>query len=86
MGIRRVSHLLLPLILLLAAAPGWAAEIHGRSSTQLTWFNNEFNDGRQVELGEYLRIGINNIDKAGKFSIYGYGRASQDLTNGRPVR
>ncbi len=82
MGIRRVSHLLLPLILLLAAAPGWAAEIHGRSSTQLTWFNNEFNDGHQVELGEYLRIGIHNIDKAGKFSVYGYGRGSQDLTNG----
>jgi hypothetical protein len=81
MGIKGVSHLLLPL-LLLTAASSWAAEIHGRSSTQLTWFNNDFNEGRQVELGEYLRLGITNIDKAGKFSIYGYGRGTQDLTNG----
>ena len=82
MGIKGVTRLLLASMMLLPATVGWGAEIHGRSSTQLTWFNNEFNDGRQVELGEYLRVGITNIDKAGKLSIYGYGRASQDLTNG----
>jgi hypothetical protein len=83
MGIKGVSPLLLLMALLLAATQGMAADIHGRSSTQLTWFNNELTENnRQVELGEYLRIGITNIDKAGKFSIYGYGRASQDLING----
>lgn len=82
MGIKGVSHLLLPAMMLLTATSGWAADIHGRSSTQLTWFNNDFNEGRQVELGEYLRVGITNIDKAGKLSLYGYGRGSQDLTNG----
>lgn len=78
----KVSHLLMSALLLFSAATGWAAEIHGRSSTQFTSFTNEFNDGRQVELGEYLRVGITNIDSAGKFSIYGYGRATQDLNNG----
>jgi len=83
MGIKGVSQLLLPMTLLLAATPALAAEIHGRSSTQLSWFNNELTDNRrQVELGEYLRVGITNIDKDGKFSVFGYGRATQDLING----
>lgn len=83
MVIKGVSPLLLLMALLLAATPGLAAEIHGRSSTQFTWFNNELKDNnRQVELGEYLRFGITNIEKSGKLSIYGYGRASQDLIDG----
>ena len=43
---------------------------------------NYWNEKRQIELNEYLRFSITNIDKAGKFSIYGYGRGSQDFTNG----
>jgi hypothetical protein len=82
MGIKGVSRLLLCMTLLTASS-SWAAEIHGRSSTQFQSFINELsNRDRQVELNEYLRISITNIDKAGKFSIYGYGRASQDFTNG----
>lgn len=69
-------------ILLLVPAPGWAVEIHGRSSTQLEWFNNDYNDQKQVEFGQYLRFSITNIDEAGKASIYGYGRINQDLNNG----
>lgn len=83
MGIKGVTRLLLASLMLFPAAVGWGAEIHGRSSTQLTWFNNELTENtRQVELGEYLRVGITNIDKAGKLSIYGYGRGTQDLING----
>jgi len=76
---------LLPLFLcisLLSASTSWAAEIRGRSSTQFLWFNNDFYSGRQVELAEYLRLSITDIDKAGKFSIHGYGRGTQDLNNG----
>jgi len=69
-------------IVLLSASTAWAAEIHGRSSTQFVWFNNLFNDGKQTELAEYLQLRITKIDSAGKFSIYGYGRGSQDLSNG----
>ncbi|ACH40376.1 outer membrane channel, putative [Citrifermentans bemidjiense Bem] len=82
MGIKQVPLLLLCLSMLPATA-GWGAEIHGRSSTQFQSFNNELlGDERQIELSEYLRLSVTNIDKAGKFSIHGYGRGSQDFTNG----
>lgn len=66
---------------LLTTGNGWSAELHGRSSTQMLWFNDFYN-GRQVELAQYLRLSITNIDKDGKFSIYGYGRGTQDFNNG----
>ncbi|UFS71397.1 hypothetical protein LPW11_04180 [Geomonas sp. RF6] len=89
MGVKKVLGLLL-MFPLLCASWAQAAEIHGRSSTQLIWYendllNNGIHNGNEtsVELAEYLRLGITNIDKAGKFSIYGYGRGSQDFTSGQ---
>jgi hypothetical protein len=76
--LRRLSILLF--ISLVYGANGWAVEIKGRSSTQLLWFNDYYN-GRQVELAQYLRIAATNIDKDGKFSIYGYGRAGSVIGN-----
>jgi len=82
MGIKGLLRLLMCMSLL-SATSSWAAEIHGRSSTQFVSYDNELlGDKRQIELSEYLRLSITNIDKAGKFSIYGYGRGSQDFTNG----
>ena len=86
MGMKGLSRWLL-LLILLTASPGWSAEIHGRSSTQFLFFNNEFLDNkRQVELGEYLQLSVTNIDKDGKFSIYGYGRVTQDFTAGEGIK
>lgn len=83
MGIKWVTSVGLSMCLLTTAATAWSAEVHGRSSTQFLSFNNELlTDKRQNELAEYLRLSITNIDKAGKFSIYGYGRGSQDLSAG----
>ena len=81
MGIKWVTRMCL-LVSLLVSSTAWSAEIHGNSSTQFLWYNNELVDQRQFDVAEYLRLGITNIDKAGKFSIYGYGRLSQDFTNG----
>ena len=81
MGVKGLLRSLL-LLFLLTASTAWGAEISGRSSTQMLWFNSDFNDQRQVELAEYLRLSITNIDKAGKFSIFGYGRLSQEFING----
>ena len=81
MGIKWVTRMCL-LGSLLVSATAWSAEISGRSSTQLLWHNDEFTEKRQFEAAEYLRLAITNIDKAGKFNIYGYGRLSQDFTNG----
>lgn len=77
----KVVVLWLLLIGLLTASNGWSAELHGRSSTQMLWFNDFYN-GRQMELAEYMRLSITNIDKDGKFNIYGYGRGTQDFNNG----
>lgn len=60
----------------------YSAEISGRSSTQFMFFNNELLEKRQVQFAEYLRLGITNIDKEGKFNVYGYGRLSQDMNVG----
>ena len=81
MGIKWVTHACL-LGFLLTAGMAWSAEIQGRSSSQLLWYNNEFVDGRQFEAAQYLRAGITGIDKENKLSLYGYGRFSQDFTNG----
>ncbi len=67
---------------LLLACPGWGAEVSGRSSTQALWYTSYYNDHRQLDLAQYLRLGINKIDQSGKFAIYGYGRGTQELING----
>jgi hypothetical protein len=84
MGINGVFRSFLCMSLLAAtASSSWAVEIHGRSSTQFESFNNIFSgDRRQSELSEYLRFSVTDIDKAGKFSLYGYGRAGQDFSAG----
>lgn len=82
MGVKGLLRMLL-LLSLLPVSTAWSAEIHGRSSTQYTSFNNELlDDKRQVEIDQYLLFSVTDIDKAGKFSIYGYGRGSLDFTNG----
>lgn len=82
MGIPR--KLLLSLFFSMVTATAcFGAEIHGKSSTQFMFFENEFIERRQVQLAEYLRLAITNIDQEGKFNIYGYGRLHQDLNAGQ---
>jgi hypothetical protein len=66
---------------LASAAACWGADIHGKSSTQFSFYDDYFT-GRQVELTEYLRLSVTDVDKEKKVSFYGYGRGSQDLTGG----
>ena len=76
MGLKRVSTALAALFILSAGA-AYSAELSGRSSTQFLWYNNDLTQNRDFETAEYLRIGITNIDPAGKFSLFGYGRGTQ---------
>ncbi len=80
--LQRVLCLLV--ISLLFVANSWAVEIRGRSSTQFLWFDDFYN-GRQTELTQYLRVAATGIDAAGKFSLYGYGRAGATLQNGDDI-
>jgi len=74
------SVLLLLLLSFFCYTSSWAVEIRGRSSTQFLWYNDFYN-GRQIDFAQYLRIAATNIDQAGKFSLYGYGRAGVVLQN-----
>jgi hypothetical protein len=53
----------------------WAAEIHGRSSTQLIWYNDIVDSSKQLDIAEYLRVAVTGIDSEKKITINGYGRA-----------
>lgn len=85
MAQKRIFCLLTGVIMLLASSNSWSAEVHGRSSTQLTWFNDIFTEKKQVELGEYLSTSITKVDPDGKLSFQGYGRITKDIRNGEPL-
>ncbi len=82
MACKRFFCLLPGIALLLASTVAWSAEIHGRSSTQFTWFTDIFTEKKQAEFGEYLSLSVTKIDKDNKLSIQGYGRFTQDIQNG----
>ncbi len=80
MGMKALLRLIV-FLSLATATSAWAVDLKGRSSTQVLSFLDFYN-GRQIEVAEYLRFSLTGIDNAGKLSIYGYGRGTQDLTNG----
>lgn len=86
MGMKGIFRTLTCGTVLLSAVSAWSAELHGRSSTQLLWFNNYFNDKRQIEIGQYLSASVSKLDQAGKLSIEGYGRLTQDISNGEGLQ
>lgn len=86
MGMRGIAQALLCGTVLLSASSAMAMELHGRSSTQLQWFNNYFDDKQQVEIGQYLSASLTKIDADNKLSIEGYGRLTQDLKNGEGLQ
>lgn len=63
-----------------------SAEVHGRSSTQLLWYNDIVDASKQMDLAEYLRVSVTRLDGAGKLSLQGYGRAVWDLKDGGEVK
>ena len=84
MGIKGFIRCVLFMVLLIPST-SWAVDIHGRSSSQVLSFINDFNNGRETDITQYLQFSATNIDKAGKFSISGYGRGVQDLNNGNGI-
>jgi len=82
MALTRKFCLLTGLIMLASSSVAWSAEIHGRSSTQFTWFTNIFNEKKQAEFGESLSLSVTKLDKDNKLTFQGYGRVTQDIRNG----
>ena len=83
MALKRTFCLLTGVSILFASSAAWSAEVHGRSSTQYTWFTDYLTGNKQAEFGEYVNLSITKIDDAGKLSIQGYGRGTQDVWNGQ---
>jgi hypothetical protein len=73
--------LLLAALIGIQAVPVFAAEIHGRSSTQYLWYNDPIEGGNQRDLVEYLMVSATGFDDAGKLSFQGYARADYDIKN-----
>jgi hypothetical protein len=83
MAFKRTFCLLTGAIMLFASSAAWSAEIHGRSSTQFTWFNDIYTDKKQAEFGEYLSLSVTKLDPENKLTFQGYGRVTQDILNGQ---
>jgi hypothetical protein len=83
MALKRMFCLLTGIGMLLSSGVAWSAEVHGRSSTQYQWFTDYLTGEKQGEFGEYLSLSVTKVDKAGKLSFTGYGRATQDILNGQ---
>ena len=83
MALKRMFCLLTGLSMLFASSVAWSAEMHGSSSTQYQWFTDYLTGNKQAEFGEYLNLSVSKIDTAGKLSLTGYGRVTQDVMNGQ---
>lgn len=66
------------ILLLLIPPKSRATEIHGRSMTQISWYDDIYT-GSRADLAQYLRLYVKDIDTKGKFSLYGYGRGIQAI-------
>ena len=82
MALKRFICLLVGMALLLPSAVAWSAEVHGSSTTQFQWFTDYLTGNKQAEFGESLNVSVTKIDSAGKRSLTGYGRLTQDIRNG----
>lgn len=80
MGLKRLSTALAAL-LLFSAGTALGAEISGRSSTQLLWYNDVFTEDRVFEAAQYLRLNVTKVDKDNKLSFFFYGRGAQTFTH-----
>lgn len=80
MGLKRLSTALAAL-LLFSAGTALGAEISGRSSTQLLWYNDEFIEGRVFEAAQYLRLNVTKVDKDNKLSFFFYGRGAGAISS-----
>jgi len=78
MGLKRLSTALAAL-LLFSAGTALGAEISGRSSSQLLWYNDAFTEDRVFEAAQYLRLNVTKVDKDNKLSFSFYGRGSQTI-------
>lgn len=78
----RVKGCLVLLMALMLSMPllSQGAEVKLTSSTQYLWYQDLLSDQREQEVAQYLRFNVTKVDQEGKLNIYGYGRATKQVT------
>ena len=78
----------LAILMSLACVPllSHAAEVKLTSSTQYLWYQDILADQSERDVTEYLRMNVTKLDKEGKLNIYGYGRATKQVSTNQELQ
>lgn len=81
----------LAILMALACVPllSHAAEVKLTSSTQYLWYQDLLaadKEKSQEDVAEYLRVNVTKLDKEGKINIYGYGRATKQVSTSQDLQ
>ncbi|MEK6535259.1 MAG: hypothetical protein AABZ40_06330 [Thermodesulfobacteriota bacterium] len=81
----------LAILMALACVPllSHAAEVKLTSSTQYLWYQDILaadKDKTLQDAAEYLRVNATKLDKEGKINIYGYGRATKQVSTSQDLQ
>lgn len=81
---------LLVMLMALSCVPllSHAAEVKLTSSTQYLWYNDLIAADKEKSLqdvAQYLRVNVMNVDKEGNINIYGYGRATKQVSTSQDL-
>ena len=78
---RVVKYLVMLMALACVPLLSHAAEIKMTSSTQYLWYQDILADQSERDVAEYLRLNVTKLDKEGKVNLYGYGRATKQVSS-----
>jgi hypothetical protein len=81
----------LAILMALACVPllSHAAEVKLTNSTQYLWYQDILAADKEKSLqdvAEYLRVNVTKLDKEGKVNIYGYGRATKQVSTSQDLQ
>jgi len=80
----------LAILMALACVPllSHAAEVKVTSSTQYLWYQDLLaadKEKSQQDVAEYLRVNVTKLDQEGKVNVYGYGRATKQISTSQDL-
>lgn len=78
----------LAILMAIACVPvlSHAAEVKMTSSTQYLWYEDILADQSERDVAEYVRLNVTKLDKEGKINIYGYGRATKQISTSQDLQ
>lgn len=73
------------LLLFLIPLPSSAVDLKFTTSTQYLWYGDILTDDEEDKIVQYLRVGVTDLDKGKKISVFGNGRVSKRLSDDEDV-